>query len=164
MFGSNMSSGSGMPHDDAAMKMQAVKDMLDKIRGVIGGSEVDKDGGSDDYLDPDKLGQDASSKAGDVTSLLAKAAKPDGMGSEDDMGDSDEESESPDEDMTGGDEPTDPMSAMGGGASDKLDPEELMNFFNKKAGSDRKPLKGMKIGMSEISMSPLQKGMMKKRM
>lgn len=54
-------------------------------------------------------------------------------------------------------EPTSEVSEDVGGLEsepeeEKFDPASVMEFLQKKPGMDRKPLKGMKVGMSESKM------------
>lgn len=130
---------------EQSMKMKALKEMIEKIQGLLGSPEGDEGSEGEDYLDPETLGEKPAEKGGEMLAALST-----------DTGDGEDESMSEDADV----DDSEGQSAMGG--EDKLDPDELLSFFNKKSGGDRKPLKGMKLGMSEISMTPMQKGMKKR--
>lgn len=137
-----------MAHGGAAMGPEAEKaafqNILKQVRSLMAltGNGAEEGEGKEDFLDPESLlaGAKEGSPAEEAAESPEEEKKELASGDDgEDGGDYDEEGEQMGKDIPG----------------EKFDPEEMKDFFNKRPGADRKPLKGMRIGMTEMSVKPL---------
>lgn len=137
----------GMGGSCSPEEKEAFKNILQQVRSLmsskgISESDLDTGDGKDDYLDPETLlasaGKDKNQKSSEIGGSDIVGLDTDSSG------DSDED-ESPEEEA---------MESPMDESKEPFDPKEAMDYFKKRVGSDRKPLKGVKIGMTEIAMAP----------
>jgi hypothetical protein len=114
---------------------QAFMSLLDQVRSLMAANGISEDGsdsegeGKEDYLDPESLLASKEEKGESVADQASEGS----------------------EDL----ETTDSGAPM---HDEKFDPKEAMDFFSKRPGMDRKPMKGIKVGMTEIQMTPKKRG------
>lgn len=118
----------------------AFQNLLKQVRALMSMTGNGEGGeGEEDYLDPESLLQGA--KEGSPAEEMAEspaAEKAEMASGEEDGDEYGEDGEELGKDIPG----------------EKLDPAEMEAFFKKRPGADRKPLKGLRIGMTEVSVKP----------
>jgi hypothetical protein len=124
---------------DPNVEQEAFKELLMKVRAA----QVKEPPQDDEYLDPESLGAE---EGGELPPEMTGA-----------------EGELPPEEGAEGLEGLEGLEeeemAAGGAEQEPFDPAEMLEFFGKRAGSDRKPLKGLQVGMNE---APAAEGRKKK--